>query len=141
MYAIRSYYADALYAIDYEQELANLGSIAGALFDILNGAGFIGGDGSVDQITIDGETVRDLFTDMADSEVILMITESLLLPMLTNSEGEFSAIRITSYNVCYTKLLREFIDRTELIATIDALNVLGINDIENVTIDVSYNFV
>ncbi len=83
---------DALYAIDYEQELANLGSIAGALFDILNGAGFIGGDGSVDQITIDGETVRDLFTDMADSEVILMITESLLLPMLTNSEGEFSAI-------------------------------------------------
>ncbi len=83
---------EELYDIDYETELANLGAIAGALFDILNGAGFIGGEGSVDQIEIDGDAVRDLFDDIAGSEVIVLMTESLLLPMLEDSEGEFSAI-------------------------------------------------
>ena len=83
---------DDLYAIDFETELANLGSIAGGLFDILNGAGFIGGSGSVDQITIDGDAVRDIFEDVAGSDVILLITESLLFPMLEEQEGGFSAI-------------------------------------------------
>ncbi|XMB72459.1 hypothetical protein RJI07_00810 [Mycoplasmatota bacterium WC30] len=81
-----------LYAIDYEQELANIGSIAGALFDILNGAGFIGGEGDVEQITIDGDSVRDIFGDIADSDVLLMITESLLFPMLDEGEEGFSLI-------------------------------------------------
>lgn len=83
---------DELYAIDYEQELANLGNIAGALFDILNGAGFIGGSGSLDQLTVDGDTVREIFGDMADSEVIVLLTENLLLPMLSDSEGDFATI-------------------------------------------------
>ncbi|MBN2540480.1 MAG: hypothetical protein JXB08_03025 [Bacilli bacterium] len=85
---------DALYSYQWDQELANLGSIAGALFDILNGAGFIGGEGSVDQIVIDEDTVLELFGDMADSDVIVMLTESLLLPMLSNSDGQFSAILV-----------------------------------------------
>lgn len=83
---------DELYAIDFETELANLGSIAGALFDVLNGAGFIGGEGSVDQITIDGDAVRDIFSDIAGSEVIVLITENLLFPMLEDGESGFSAI-------------------------------------------------
>ena len=81
-----------LYEIDFEDELTNLGFIAGALFDILNGAGFIGGEGSVDQITIDGDAVRDIFENISDSDVILLMTETLLLPMLEDPEGSFSQI-------------------------------------------------
>jgi len=81
-----------LYAKDYEQELANIGSIAGSLFDILNGLGFIGGDVAGEQITITGDTARELFGDIADSEVILMIVESLVFPMLDEGEEGFSTI-------------------------------------------------
>lgn len=83
---------DTLYSINFGTELTNLGSIAGSLFDVLNGAGFIGGEGSVEQIEIDGETVIEIFDDMSNSETIVLLTETLLLPMLEDSEGEFSAI-------------------------------------------------
>ncbi|MDT8336262.1 MAG: hypothetical protein RQ856_00390 [Candidatus Izemoplasmatales bacterium] len=81
-------------SIDFEEELATMGRIGGALFDILNGAGFIGGEGSLEQIEVTGETVRDLFTDISGSDIILLITETLLLPMLENPEGE-NALVIT----------------------------------------------
>ncbi len=83
---------DELYQIDYEQELSNIGNISGALFDILNGAGFIGGEGSLSQLTVDGDTVRDIFGDISDSEVIVLLTENILLPMLSDSEDDFSTI-------------------------------------------------
>ena len=78
--------------IDFEQELSNMGAIAGALFDILNGAGYIGGEGSLEQIEVTGETVRELFTDIAGSEIILLVTESILFPMIQNAEGDISLI-------------------------------------------------
>ncbi len=81
-----------LYAIDYDAELGSIGSIAGALFDILNGAGFIGGEGDLSQVTITGDTVRDVFTDVSESDVILLLTDSILIPMLEDPEGNFSNI-------------------------------------------------
>ncbi|MFA7076650.1 MAG: hypothetical protein WC152_08325, partial [Candidatus Izemoplasmatales bacterium] len=78
--------------IDFESELVKIGAIAGSLFDILNGAGYIGGEGNLDQIEITGDNVRDLFLDISDSDVIMLITESVLLPMLENSEGDISLI-------------------------------------------------
>jgi len=81
-----------LYAIDFEEELANLGSIAGALFDILNNAGFIDGTSSGSSVTIDGDSVRDVFSDIAGSEVILLLTDNLLLPMLEDQEGDLATI-------------------------------------------------
>ena len=78
--------------IDFEEELATLGRIGGALFDILNGAGFIGDEGSLDQIEITGDSVRDLFDDISNSDIMLLITETLLLPMLADSEGDISLI-------------------------------------------------
>ncbi|MDD3129392.1 MAG: hypothetical protein PHW21_03390 [Candidatus Izemoplasmatales bacterium] len=78
--------------IDFEQELATMGRIGGTLFDILNGAGFIGGEGSVDQIEVTGDTVRDLFSDISGSDIIVLITETLLLPELADSEGSLALI-------------------------------------------------
>jgi hypothetical protein len=78
--------------IDFEAELATLGGIAGALFDILNGAGYIGGEGSVEQIEVTPENVRDLFADIAGSDIILLITEAVLFPMLSDSEDGLALI-------------------------------------------------
>ena len=77
---------------DFEEEIATIGRIGGALFDVLNGAAYIGGEGSLEEIEITGETVRELFGDIAGSEVILLITEVLLFPMLEDPEGDFSMI-------------------------------------------------
>ena len=82
---------DELYDINFETELSNLGSIAGALFDIINGAGFIDGS-SGSGTAIDGDAVRDVFSDISGSEVILLLTDSLLLPMLEDQEGDLATI-------------------------------------------------
>ena len=82
----------ALYAIDFSAELGTIGSIAGSLFDILNGAGFISGDGQVDSIEITPTAVRNLFADISGSEVIVLLTENLLFPMIEEQEGSLSSI-------------------------------------------------
>lgn len=79
-------------SIDFESELAKIGRIAGALFDILNGAGFIEGEGDLTEVEVTGEDVREIFADIAGSDVILLITEALLFPMIQNSEGQIALI-------------------------------------------------
>ncbi|MBU1144697.1 MAG: hypothetical protein KJ971_02410 [Firmicutes bacterium] len=81
-----------LYAIDFEAELANLGVIAGTLFDILNGAGIIAGDGGVEDIVVGGDMVRGLFGDFSDSSLMVLLTSSVLVPMLEDSDSGISAI-------------------------------------------------
>lgn len=78
-----------LYAIDFEEELGDIGAIAGSLFDILNGAGFLSGDGEIDPTEITPASVRELFSDIGDSEVMVLLTENLLIPMLEEQEGGF----------------------------------------------------
>ena len=81
-----------LFAIDYETELANLGNIAGTLFDILNGAGVISGDGGVQDIEVDAELVREVFGDLGSSSIVVLLTETLLVPMISNQETGISLI-------------------------------------------------
>lgn len=78
--------------IDYEEEIATLGRIAGSLFDILNGAGYIGGEGSLDQVEITPDSVRSLFSEISGSDFIILLTDTLLLPMITDSEGDLALI-------------------------------------------------
>ena len=81
-----------LYAIDFAQELPKLGEIAGALFDIMNGAGVISGTGDIQDIVIDGDFVRDLFADMSESVIIVTVVEVVLVPMLSEAEEGIGAI-------------------------------------------------
>ncbi|MGD9909607.1 MAG: hypothetical protein AB7U79_03260, partial [Candidatus Izemoplasmatales bacterium] len=62
------------------------------LFDILNGAGFISGEGNVGQIAVDGDMVRGVFGDLSDSSLVTLLVSSLLVPMIENSEGDLSLI-------------------------------------------------
>ncbi|MDY0318072.1 MAG: hypothetical protein RBQ64_05775, partial [Candidatus Izemoplasmatales bacterium] len=80
--------------INFEEELATIGVIAGQLFDILNGAGFIEGEGDVSQIEVTGETVIDIFDNIAGSQVITTIIETVLFPMLEDSDDQISAILV-----------------------------------------------
>lgn len=84
--------AEDLYSIDYQAELENLGAISGTLFDILNSAGVVGGNGSIDEIEVTGDLVRDLFGDFADSSLVVLLASNLLVPYLDESEGDIKLI-------------------------------------------------
>ena len=84
--------SEELYAINFEEELPKIGAIAGALFDILNGAGVITGEGDVEDVVITPQVVRDLFADMSESQIVILAVESLLVPMLENNESGAGAI-------------------------------------------------
>lgn len=83
---------DDLYAIDYQTELENLGVIAGTLFDILNSAGVINGDGAINEIDVDGDMVRELFVDFSESSLVVLLASSLLVPLLDSGDSGISLI-------------------------------------------------
>ncbi|MFA5290327.1 MAG: hypothetical protein WC351_04725, partial [Candidatus Izemoplasmatales bacterium] len=82
---------EALYSIDFQEELPKIGVIAGDLFDILNSSGVISG-GDVQDIVVDGDFVRDVFTNMSESEIVILLVEGLLVPFLEDSESEIGRI-------------------------------------------------
>ena len=111
---------DELYAIDFESELTSLGSIAGALFDIINDAGFIDGDGSLDEIALEANDARELFADIADSEIIMLLTKSLLFPMLDESLNGYFSLPLGQI---ITDLEAEYIALGEIVAAIISANI------------------
>jgi len=84
--------SEELYAIDFEEELPKVGAIIGALFDILNDAGVITGEGDVEDVVITPQVVRDLFQNMSESQIVVLAVESILVPMLESSESGAGAI-------------------------------------------------
>jgi hypothetical protein len=82
---------EALYEIDFAEELPKIGVIAGDLFDILNSSGVISG-GDVQDIVVDGDFVRDVFTNMSESEIVILLVEGLLVPFLEDPESEIGRI-------------------------------------------------
>ncbi len=124
-------------SIDFEAELATIGVVAGAIFDILNGAGFIGGEGSVEQIEITGTKVREIFTDLSNSEVMIMLTETVLFPMLDEGEGNFSAILTIPADLDITA---EYLALGEIIAEIVDANI-SFSDLADADVSVLLNAV
>ena len=80
--------SEDLYAIDFQEELPKIGEISGALFDIFNGADVIAGEGSLEDIVIDADFIRTLFQDMSESQLLVLIVESLLVPMLEGQDPD-----------------------------------------------------
>ncbi len=81
-----------LYDIDFAEELPAVGGVAASLFDILNGADMITGEGDVGDITVTPQEIRDLFQDISDSQVIMLAIETVLVPMLEDPESDISMI-------------------------------------------------
>ena len=91
MYAIRSYYGD--FSTNYiKQDGAKFGNFAGVT---------IGEDGIVTALFDNGET-----RPIAMIPVATFVNANGLQALTGNTWIETDYSRITSYNVCYTKLLR-----------------------------------
>jgi len=80
-----------LYDYDYSDEIGRLSSIIAGVFDLLNEEEVsIDADGN--EVTIDGDWVKDIFQDVADSRVILLLTEAFLVPAIQDNEGTLSQL-------------------------------------------------
>lgn len=78
--------AEALAEINWKNEIENLGTILSTLFEILNTAGFISGEGELETIEVDGDTVRDLFDSLGASELMVLLVEVFLVPLVQEDE-------------------------------------------------------
>jgi len=81
-----------LYAIQFDEELPRVGVIVASVFDILNGADMMSGNGDLEDITITPTQIQTLFGNIADSEVIMLAIKTMLVPMLEDPESGISAI-------------------------------------------------
>lgn len=80
-----------LYDYDYQEEISRLGNIIAGVFDLLSEE-----DTSIDEdgeeVTIDGDFVKDIFEDVSNSRVVLLTTEAFLVPTIEDGEGTLSQI-------------------------------------------------
>ncbi len=84
---------DELFNYDYTTEIQRLSNILAGVFDILNERETsIDEDGN--EVTIDGDWVRDIFTDVSESRLVLLTTESILVPMIEEGDGESEIMQI-----------------------------------------------
>ncbi|MCF7924088.1 MAG: CvpA family protein [Candidatus Izimaplasma sp.] len=125
---------DDLYDYDYQTEISRLGNIISGVFDLLNES-----DTSIDEngqeVTVDGDFVKDIFQDVANSRVVLLTTEAFLVPAIQEGEGTLSQIIEiedgftwdTEY-LALGDILAEMVDAGVSISTIetaDASQLLG----------------
>ena len=78
---------EELYAINWAVELNQLGAIAATAFDIISQIGLLEDNPDYSQITIDGDTMRDLFDSLGDSQLITLAAYVAIEPLL-RSAGE-----------------------------------------------------
>jgi len=84
---------DELFDYDYTAEIERLANILAGAFDILNEQETsIDEDGN--EVDIDGDFVRDIFTDVSQSRIVLLATESILVPMIEEGDGESEILQI-----------------------------------------------
>ncbi|MDA3932538.1 MAG: hypothetical protein PF513_07360 [Tenericutes bacterium] len=84
---------DELFNYNYTTEIERLSNILAGVFDILNEQETsIDEDGN--EVVIDGAWVRDVFTDVSESRVVLLATESILVPMIEEGNGESEILQI-----------------------------------------------
>jgi hypothetical protein len=121
-----------LYDYDYQEEVERLSNILAGMFDILNEqTQSIDEDGQT--VTIDGDFVRDIFLDVSNSQVILLLSESFLLPTLEEGEGTLSQLieipdgfSLSDEYLALGNIIAELVDNDISIKTIESadFNVL-----------------
>ncbi|PKL01519.1 MAG: hypothetical protein CVV56_00630 [Tenericutes bacterium HGW-Tenericutes-1] len=83
---------EELYEIDWQDELTQLGGIAATAFDIVSQIGLLEGDPNFEEIDIDGDTMRDLFGALGDSQLITLAAYVAIEPLLENVGGTVQAV-------------------------------------------------
>jgi hypothetical protein len=85
---------EQLAAIPWRNELMELGTIAGAILDILNAQ-----EAGSDTITVEGDDIRDLFDAMGNSDLVLLVAEAFLEPWLSNPENQVTMFLTIPANI------------------------------------------
>jgi hypothetical protein len=83
---------EELYAIDWQEELQAIGSVAAVGFHLVNTAGLLEDDPDLTTVTLDGTEVKDLFDSLAGSELATLGAYVALEPLLEQAGGQLSAI-------------------------------------------------
>jgi len=81
-----------LYDIDYRSELQTLGSIASSAFSLLNTSGLLEENPDYDTITLDGDTTKNIFDDLSESELATLGAYVAMEPMLEEALGASNAV-------------------------------------------------
>ncbi|MCK4551833.1 MAG: hypothetical protein KAU02_02865, partial [Tenericutes bacterium] len=71
-----------LYAINWGDEVAQLGEIAATAFDLINAAGVLDGNVDLNTITLDGDDVESLFVALGDSDLVNLAAYVAMEPVL-----------------------------------------------------------
>jgi len=83
---------DDLYAIDYKQELTTLGQIASSAFSLINTAGLLVDSPDYDTLTLDGDTTKSIFDNLASSELANLAAYVAMEPLLEQMLGDADAV-------------------------------------------------
>ena len=73
---------EELYAIPWKDEIERLGNVFAFVFDIANAAGALDGEIDLEAISIEGDDIRGLFDELAESNFILYATSVAITPLL-----------------------------------------------------------
>ncbi|MDD3842010.1 MAG: hypothetical protein WC296_02450 [Candidatus Izemoplasmatales bacterium] len=126
---------EQLSAIDWHTELITLGDITENIFIIMN-AQQEGTDWSTLPEAIDGDFIRDLFTSMSDSALMIYLGEAFIEPYLSDPENTATAFLTIPANLDWST---EFLAIGEALGAIFdesdtfALAELGLDTIVNLT--------
>ncbi|MFW5892933.1 MAG: hypothetical protein ACOCU5_01500, partial [Bacillota bacterium] len=83
---------DEIYAIDYQTELSQIGSVFGVAFDMLNTAGVFNEDADFDTVTLDGDDAQSVFEGLGDSELATLGAYVAMEPLLEQLATDSGAI-------------------------------------------------
>ncbi|MFW6284775.1 MAG: hypothetical protein ACOC2X_00205, partial [Bacillota bacterium] len=83
---------EEIYAIDYQSELAQLGSVFGVAFDMLNTADVFADDADYDTITLEGDDAKSIFEGLGDSEVATLGAYVAMEPLLERFATDSGAV-------------------------------------------------
>jgi hypothetical protein len=84
--------SEDLYAIDWQVELNQLGVIAATAFDIISQIGILEGEPNYEELEIDGDTMRDLFDSLSDSQLMTLAAYVAIEPLLSAAGENVQAI-------------------------------------------------
>ncbi|HOO44234.1 MAG TPA: hypothetical protein PKU69_04095, partial [Bacillota bacterium] len=132
---------DNLYAIEWDTEIMQLGEIAATAFELVNAAGAFVEGVDLNTITLDGDVVNTLFTELGQSDLITLSAYVALEPILEIAgttiqavitvpdnfslddwEGEFRAIGALAGEVLNTGLTIGDVESGDVMALLSVLS-------------------
>ncbi|MGS0971626.1 MAG: hypothetical protein ACVCEJ_00035 [Candidatus Izemoplasmataceae bacterium] len=99
---------DELYAIDWQNEVMQLGEVAAVGFDLISSAGLLEENPSLETITLSGDDVEGLFDELADSELVTLAAYVALEPVLEGMSAQIQSVITVPEGLVWADEFRAF---------------------------------